>query len=128
MPDEGRRRIKNLKGKGYENCRRERKLILTHFGENLIFFLIKLTFIETVFHILNRNLPQGMEVWPPGSCDINPFDYLKCGASRRGINRSSLKKTVPDHHPHGDLQQHSQGGRQEGLQLLLVQAREGPCC
>jgi hypothetical protein len=33
-----------------------------------------------------------MEVWPPGSLDINPFDYLKCGVSRRGINRSSHKK------------------------------------
>jgi hypothetical protein len=54
--------------------------------------LIKLTFLETVFHILNRNLPQGMEVWPPGSRDINPLDYLKCGISRRGINRSFHKK------------------------------------
>jgi hypothetical protein len=63
--------------------------------------LIKLTFIETVFHILNRNLPQGTEVWPPGSLDFNPFHYLKCGISRRGINRSSHKKTVPDHHHHG---------------------------
>jgi hypothetical protein len=54
--------------------------------------LIKLSFIETVFHILNRNLPQRSEVWPPGSLDINPFDYLKCGVSRRGINRSSHKK------------------------------------
>jgi hypothetical protein len=54
--------------------------------------LIKLPFIETVFHILNRNLPQVTEVWPPGSLDINPFDYLKCGLSRRGIIRSSLKK------------------------------------
>jgi hypothetical protein len=58
--------------------------------------LIKLPLIETVFHILNRYLPQGMEVWPPGSFDINPFDYLKCGVSRRGIDRSSHKKTVPD--------------------------------
>jgi hypothetical protein len=33
-----------------------------------------------------------MEVWPPGSPDINPFDYLKCGVSRRGINRYSDKK------------------------------------
>jgi hypothetical protein len=54
--------------------------------------LIKLPFIETIFHILNRNLPQGTEVWPPGSLDINPFAYLKCGVSRRGINRSSHKK------------------------------------
>jgi hypothetical protein len=53
--------------------------------------LIKLTFIETVFHILDRNLPLEREVWPPGSLDINPFDYLKCGVSRRGINRSSQK-------------------------------------
>jgi len=36
-----------------------------------------------------------MEVWPPGSPDINPFDYLKCGVSRRGINRSSHKKNLP---------------------------------
>jgi hypothetical protein len=55
--------------------------------------LIKLTFIETVFLILNRNLPQVTEVWPPGSLHINSFDYLKCGVSRRGINRSShIKK------------------------------------
>jgi hypothetical protein len=54
--------------------------------------LIKLPFIEKVFHILNRYLPQGLQVWPPGSLDINPFDYLKCGVSRRGINRSSHKK------------------------------------
>jgi hypothetical protein len=68
--------------------------------------LIKLTFIETVFHILNRNLPQETEVWPPGSRDINPFDYLKCGVSRRGINRSSHKENSPDHPHHGGLQQH----------------------
>jgi hypothetical protein len=37
-------------------------------------------------------MPKGREVWPPGSHDINPFDYLKCGVSRRGINRSSHKK------------------------------------
>jgi hypothetical protein len=54
--------------------------------------LIKLTFIETVFHILNRKLLQGREVWPPGYHDINPFDYLKSGVSRSGINRSSHKK------------------------------------
>jgi hypothetical protein len=54
--------------------------------------LIKLPFIERVFHYLNRNLSQGTKVWPPGSLDINPFDYLKCGASRRGINRSSHEK------------------------------------
>jgi hypothetical protein len=52
--------------------------------------LIKLPFIETVFHILNRNLPQVTEVCPPGSLDINPFDYLKCGVSRRGINQSLI--------------------------------------
>jgi hypothetical protein len=33
-----------------------------------------------------------MQVWPPGPLDINPFDYLKCGVSRGGINRSSHKK------------------------------------
>jgi hypothetical protein len=83
---------KNLKSKGYGNCITEHKLILTHFSENFNFFLIKLPFIETVFHVLNRNLPRGTEVWPPGSLDINPFDYLKCGVSRRGINISSHKK------------------------------------
>jgi hypothetical protein len=30
---------------------------------------------------------EGMKVWPPCSLDINPFNYLKCGESRRGINR-----------------------------------------
>jgi hypothetical protein len=35
---------------------------------------------------------QTLEVCPPDSLDINPFDYLKCGVSRRGINRSSHKK------------------------------------
>ncbi len=46
-----------------------------------------------MFHILNRNLPQGTKVWLNGSLNINPFDYLKCGVSRRGINRSShIKK------------------------------------
>jgi hypothetical protein len=58
----------------------------------MLIFLIKLLFIETVFHVLNRNLPRGTEVWPPGSLDINTFDYLKCGVSRRGINISSHKK------------------------------------
>jgi hypothetical protein len=62
-------------------------------------FLVNVPFIETVCHILNRNLPQGSEVWPPGSFDINPFDYLKCGISRRDINKSFHKKPVPDHHP-----------------------------
>jgi hypothetical protein len=33
-----------------------------------------------------------MEVWPPGCLDIDPFDYLKCGVSRRDIDRSSHKK------------------------------------
>jgi hypothetical protein len=90
--------------------------------------MIKLTFIWTVFHILNRKLPKGREVWPHGSHNINPFDYLKCGVFRGGINRSShIKKTVPDHHHHGGVQQHPQGGHQEGLQPLQVQAREG-CC
>jgi hypothetical protein len=80
---------------------------------------MKFPFIETVFHIPNRTLPQGTEVWPPGSLHINPFDYIKCGISRRGINRSSQeKKTVPDHHHHGGLQQHPQGGPQEGMQPL----------
>jgi hypothetical protein len=54
--------------------------------------LIKLPPSETVFHILNRNLPQGTKVWPAGSLDINPFDYLKCGVSRRGTYRPSHKK------------------------------------
>jgi hypothetical protein len=54
--------------------------------------LIKLPLTETVFHNLNRNLPQGRKVWPPGSLDINPFVYLKCGVSRKGINRSSHKE------------------------------------
>jgi hypothetical protein len=58
----------------------------------ILIFLIKLPLIVTVFQILNRNLPLGMEVWLPGSVDINPFDYLKCGVSRRGINRSSHNK------------------------------------
>jgi hypothetical protein len=82
--------------------------------------LIKLPFTETVFQILNRNLPQGAKVWPPGSLDIIPFDYLKCGVSRRGINRSSHKKAVPDHYHHGGLQQHPQGGLLEGLQPFQV--------
>jgi hypothetical protein len=54
--------------------------------------LIKLPFSETVFHILNRNLPQGTKVWSPGSLDINPYDYLKCGVPSRGTNRPSHKK------------------------------------
>jgi hypothetical protein len=57
--------------------------------------LIKLPFIDTVFHILNRNMPQGTEVWPPGSLDINLFDYLKCGISKRDIIRCSHKKKQP---------------------------------
>jgi hypothetical protein len=56
--------------------------------------LTKLPFIETVFHILNRNLPEGTKVWPPGSLDINLFDYLKCGVSRSCNNRSSHKKKL----------------------------------
>jgi hypothetical protein len=82
---------KKFKKQGYENCSTQHKLILTHFGENFNFFII-LPFIETVFHILNRKLPQGTKVWPPDSLHINPFDYLKCGVSRRGINRSSHTK------------------------------------
>ena len=87
--------MKNLKSKGYENYSTEHKLILTHFVEIFFFFLIKLPFTETVFHILNRNLPQGTKVWPPGSLDINPFDFLKRGVSRRGTNRPSHKKNSP---------------------------------
>jgi hypothetical protein len=44
------------------------------------------------FSTSKRNLPLGTEFWPSGSLDINPFDYLKFGVSRRGINRSSHKK------------------------------------
>ncbi len=85
--------MKNLKSKGYENCSAEHKTILV----KIFFFFYKIPFTITVFHILNRKLPQGTKVWPPGSLDINPFDYLKCGVSRRGINRPShTKKTVPD--------------------------------
>jgi hypothetical protein len=59
MPYEGRWRIKNLKSKGYKNCSTtEHELILTHFSENLN-ILIKL---PSVFHILNRYLPQGTEI------------------------------------------------------------------
>jgi hypothetical protein len=86
--------MKNLKGNGYEICSTEHKLILTNFGENFEFF-DKITLHWNSFHILNRNLLQGTKVWPPGSVDINPFDYLKCGVSRRGINRSSHKKNSP---------------------------------
>jgi hypothetical protein len=57
--------------------------------------LIKLPFTETVFHILNRNLPQGMKVWPPGSLDINPFGYLKCSVSRKNsFKKQSLITTI----------------------------------
>jgi hypothetical protein len=69
-----------------------------------------------------------MEVWPPGSLDINPFDYLKCGDLGEELPDPLTKKTVPDHHHHGGLQQHPQGGPQEGLQPLLIQARGGLCC
>ncbi len=44
-----------------------------------------------------------------------------------GLTDPLTKKTVPDHHNHGGLQQHPQGGHQEGLQPLPVQAREGRC-
>jgi hypothetical protein len=75
--------------------------------------------------MLNRNLPQGTEVWPTGSRDINPFDYLKCGVSRRYINRSSHKKTVPDHQCHEGLQQNLQGGHQERVLMVLAEAGGG---
>jgi len=67
--------------------------------------LINLPFIETVFHILNRNLPQGPKVWPPGSLDINPFDHLKCGYLGEVLTDPLTKKPVPDNHHHGGLQQ-----------------------
>jgi hypothetical protein len=101
--------------------------------------LIILPFIETVFHFLNRNLPQGMKVWPHGSFHINPFDYLKCGVSRRGINRSShLKKqllitTIMEVFSNIPMVSIGQKwlilttGHHESLQPLQVQAREG-CC
>jgi hypothetical protein len=59
--------------------------------------LIKLPFIETVFHILKRNMPKGTEVWPPGSLDINPFDYLKCDVTYLGevLTDPLIKKTGP---------------------------------
>jgi hypothetical protein len=56
--------------------------------------LRKLPFTETVFQILNRNLPQVTKVWPPGSLDINPFDYLKCGVSRSHKKKQSLITTI----------------------------------
>jgi hypothetical protein len=66
-----------------------------------------------------------MEVWPPGSRDINPFDYLKCGVSKRDINKFSHKKTVPDYHHHGGFQQHPQKGRQERGADVLAEAGGG---
>jgi hypothetical protein len=61
----------------------------------ILIFLIILPLIETFFRIFNRYLPQGTKVWPHGFLHINPFDYLKCGVSRRGINRSShIKKQL----------------------------------
>ncbi len=85
--------------------------------------MIKLTIIEPVFHILNRNLPQGMEVWPPGSPDINPFDSV---AYLEGVLTDPLtKKPVPDSHHHGGLQQHPQGDRQERVLMVLAEAGGG---
>ena len=107
------------------NCSTRHKIILTHFGENFKFF-DKITFHLKQFSTFSTETCL-KSVSPPGSLDINPFDYLKCGISRRGINRSSHKKTVPDHHHHGGLQQHLQGGPQEGLQPLPIQARGGLC-
>ena len=85
---------------------------------------MKLPFIERVYHILNRYLPQGTEVWPPGTLHINPFHYLKCGESRRGINRSSHKKYSLWSPPSWRSSATSPGGPQEGLQPP-VQARGG---
>jgi len=36
-----------------------------------------------------------MKVWPHGSFHFDPFHYLKCGVSRRDINRSSHLKKQP---------------------------------
>ncbi len=68
-----------------------------------------------------------MEVRPTGSPDINPFDYLKCGVSRRGtvLTDPLTKKSVPDSHRHGGLQQHPKGGRQEKVLMVLAEAGEG---
>jgi hypothetical protein len=85
---------KNLKNKGYENCSTEHKLILTHFGENFVFFGIYYpslkqfsTFSTEACHKGRRSGLLALFI------HINPFDYLKCGVSRRGINRSShIKK------------------------------------
>ncbi len=65
-------------------------------------------------------MPKGREVWPPGSYDINPFDYLKCGVPYLGevLTDPLTKKSVPDHHHLGVLQQHPQGGHQDGMQPL----------
>ena len=62
--------------------------------------------------------------WPPSSRDINPFDYLKCSVSRRDINRSSHKKTVPDHHHHEGLQQHPREDRKRACTYFLFRLEE----
>jgi hypothetical protein len=49
------------------------------------------------------------EIWPPSSSDCNPMDYFVWGISERDVNRSP----------------HPQGGPQEGLQQVPVQARGG---
>jgi hypothetical protein len=43
-------------------------------------------------------MSEGREVWPPGSHDINPFDYLKCGVSRRSSHKKnqSLITTIKE--------------------------------
>ena len=43
------------------------------------------------FSILHRNWPQGTEVWPLSSRDINLLKYFMCGVRSRDINSSSSK-------------------------------------
>ncbi len=73
-----------------------------------------------------RGRPWGSgfeEVLPPSSLDSNRKDKFLCGVYERNINRSPPQQDAASDHLHLEgNDQPTQGGLQEGLQLVQVEA------
>jgi hypothetical protein len=68
------------------------------------------------------------EVWPPSSLDSNRKDNFLRAFLREMLQVPSQQDAAPDHLHLGGVDQPPQGGLQEGLQLVQVEAEGGLGC
>jgi hypothetical protein len=68
------------------------------------------------------------EVWPPSSLDSNRKNNFLAAFLREMLQVPSQQDAAPDHLHLGDVDQPPQGGLQEGLQLVQVEAEGGRGC